>query len=121
MLIKEGLKLMHKLNLKGEIDMTQKIAIIATDGYEDLELHYPRIRLHEAGYDTDLIGIEERVIKGKHGYPIKTDLSIKDAKADDYEGLVLPGGAENPDHLRRHEEVLDFVRKINNEKMQKNH
>ncbi|MFX0106556.1 MAG: peptidase, partial [Candidatus Hodarchaeota archaeon] len=38
---------------------------MATDGYEDLELHYPRIRLNEAGYETELISLHKREIKGK--------------------------------------------------------
>ena len=40
--------------------MVEKIAILATDGYEDLELHYPRIRLKEAGFETELISLEKR-------------------------------------------------------------
>ncbi|TFF85325.1 MAG: type 1 glutamine amidotransferase [Promethearchaeota archaeon] len=96
--------------------MSKKVAIIATDGYEDLELHYPRIRLMEARYEVDLVGLSEEIIKGKHGYPIKPDLSINDADPDNYIGLVLPGGASNPDHLRRYDSVLEFVKKINESK-----
>lgn len=96
--------------------MVKTVAIIATNGYEDLELHYPRIRLKEAGYEVELIGLSEETIKGKHGYPIKPDLSIKDANPDDYMGLILPGGASNPDHLRRYDSVLEFVKKINESK-----
>ncbi|TXT62999.1 MAG: Deglycase PfpI [Promethearchaeota archaeon] len=93
----------------------KKIAILATDGYEDLELHYPRIRLHEAGYETHLISLSTEIIKGKHGYPIKPDLAIKDANPEEYSGVILPGGSRNPDHLRRYSSILDFVRKIDDE------
>lgn len=94
----------------------KKLAILATDGYEDLELHYPRIRLKEAGYDTDLISLSKDVIKGKHGYPIKPDLSIEEANPGDYIGVILPGGSKNPDHLRRYSSILDFVKKIDEDK-----
>ncbi|TKJ22076.1 MAG: protease [Promethearchaeota archaeon Loki_b32] len=90
-----------------------KIAIIATDGYEDLELHYPRIRLNEAGYETELISLHRREIKGKHGYPIKPDKLIKEVNPNDYNGVIIPGGTKNPDYLRRDKDILDFVSKIN--------
>jgi len=81
--------------------------------YEDLELHYPRIRLNEAGYETELISLHRREIKGKHGYPIKPDKLIREANHNDYDGVIIPGGTKNPDYLRRDKEVLDFVAKIN--------
>jgi protease I len=96
--------------------MNQKkktIAILATDGYEDLELHYPRIRLIEAGYETELISLHRREIIGKHGYPIKPDKLIRDANPEDYNGVIVPGGTKNPDYLRRDKDVLNFVSKIN--------
>ena len=93
--------------------MVKKIAILATDGYEDLELHYPRIRLNEAGYETELISLHRREIKGKHGYPIKPDKLIREANPNDYDGVIILGGTKNPDYLRRDKDVLDFVAKIN--------
>jgi protease I len=98
-----------------KIAMSKKLAIIATNGYEDLELHYPRIRLHEAGYDTELISLNYDTIHGKYGYPISPDLTINEANPDDYIGLVLPGGSSNPDHLRRYQKVLDFIKSINDQ------
>ncbi|UCC19679.1 MAG: type 1 glutamine amidotransferase [Promethearchaeota archaeon] len=95
--------------------MVKKIAILATDGYEDLELHYPRIRLNEAGYETELISLHRREIIGKHGYPIKPDKLIREVNPTDYDGVIIPGGTKNPDYLRREKEVLDFVAKINQE------
>ncbi|MFX1501782.1 MAG: type 1 glutamine amidotransferase domain-containing protein [Promethearchaeota archaeon] len=94
--------------------MGRKIAILATDGYEDLELHYPRIRLNEAGYETELISLHRREIKGKHGYPIKPDKLIREANPNDYDGVIIPGGTKNPDYLRRDKDVLGFVANINN-------
>ncbi|MHA1489676.1 MAG: type 1 glutamine amidotransferase domain-containing protein [Promethearchaeota archaeon] len=93
--------------------MVEKIAILATDGYEDLELHYPRIRLKEAGFETELISLQKREIKGKHGYPIIPNRTINEANPDDYNGVIIPGGTKNPDYLRRNKKILDFVAKIN--------
>ena len=93
--------------------MIKKIAILATDGYEDLELHYPRIRLIEAGYNVELISLTKREIKGKWGYPIMPHKKIDDVNPDDYDGVIVPGGTKNPDYLRRNKKVLDFIAKIN--------
>ncbi|MFX1327188.1 MAG: type 1 glutamine amidotransferase domain-containing protein [Promethearchaeota archaeon] len=93
--------------------MAKKIAILATDGYEDLELHYPRLRLNEAGYETELISLHRREIIGKHGYPIKPDKLIKDVNPNDYDGVIIPGGTKNPDYLRREKDILNFVANIN--------
>lgn len=92
--------------------MTKTIAFLATDGYEDLELHYPRIRLIEAGYHTELISLHRREIKGKFGYPIKPNKLIREANPNDYDGVIIPGGTKNPDYLRRDKDILNFVAKI---------
>ena len=86
---------------------------MATDGYEDLELHYPRIRLNEAGHKTEIISLYRREIKGKHGYPIRPEKLIKEVNPNDYDGVIIPGGTRNPDYLRRNKDVLDFIYKIN--------
>ena len=93
--------------------MTKKIAFLATDGYEDLELHYPRIRLIEAGYETELLSLHRREIKGKYGYPIKPDKLIREVNPNDYDGVIIPGGTKNPDYLRRDKDMLNFVAEIN--------
>ncbi len=93
--------------------MVKKIAFLATDGYEDLELHYPRIRLIEAGYETELISLSKNEIKGKWGYPTRPNISIHEANPDNYDGVIVPGGTKNPDYLRRYKKVLDFVSYIN--------
>jgi protease I len=92
--------------------MLKKIAILAANGYEDLELHYPRIRLNEAGFETDVISLQKTVIKGKNGYPIMADLGINNANPENYNGVIVPGGTLNPDYLRRNQKVLDFVKAI---------
>ena len=93
--------------------MTKKIAFLATDGYEDLELHYPRIRLIEAGYDVELISLTKREIKGKWGYPFMPNKKIDEVNPEDYDGVIVPGGTKNPDYLRRNKKILEFVSQIN--------
>ena len=93
--------------------MSKKISLLATDGYEDLELHYPRLRLLEAGHKTEVIGLSKKKIKGKWGYPFIPDLSIENANSDDYDGVIIPGGTKNPDYLRRSKDILQFVHQMN--------
>jgi len=89
----------------------KKVAILVEDSYEDLELWYPYYRLLEEGADVKLIGPEAKVYKSKHGYPAGADLSAGEVKADDFQGIVVPGGYA-PDRLRRYPKILDLVRGI---------
>lgn len=87
-----------------------KVAILVEKIYEDLELQYPKHRLREAGHIVDVIGPKEgETYVGKHGYPQKAELSAKDAKAKDYDLVIIPGGS-SPDHMRRSEHMVAFVR-----------
>ncbi len=96
--------------------MNRKIAILATNGFEDAELLYPKYRLMEAGYKVELLSLSLDEIKGKYGYPLKPDKTIKEADSEEYLGTIIPGGTKNPDYLRRFKEVLDFVVRINEKK-----
>ena len=58
-----------------------------------------------------LIGPEVKVYMSKHGYPATAELSAREAKADDFQGIVVPGGYA-PDKLRRYPKILDLVREI---------
>ena len=80
------------------------------DIYEDLELWYPRLRLIEAGAEVVVAGpVAGETYAGKHGYPCVSDAAIGDMSADDFDGLVVPGGFM-PDKLRRDPAVLEIVR-----------
>jgi len=89
----------------------KKIAILVEDSYEDLELWYPYYRLLEEGAEVKLIGPKVKTYMSKHGYPAKADYSADEVKADDFQGIVIPGGYA-PDKLRRYPKILDLVRGI---------
>ena len=89
-----------------------KIAIIATDGFEEAELLYPFYRLKEAGHESVIISLGRRPIRGKFGYEIKPTFRIDEVNANDYDGVIIPGGTKNPDHLRRNKDILNFVHTI---------
>ena len=90
----------------------KKIAVLAEDQYEDMELWYPFYRLKEAGAEVTVIGPQGGVeYKSKHGYPVKTDAAAADVDPAQFDAVVIPGGYA-PDRLRRYRSVLDLVAKI---------
>jgi deglycase len=86
------------------------IAFLATDGVEDSELTEPWKAVTAAGAETELISIKEGHIEGKKGTTFHVDKLVRDIDANDYDGLVLPGGVANPDKLRMDEDAVQFVR-----------
>jgi len=98
-------------NLKGK-----KIAIVATDGFEQSELMDPRKTLEDAGATTEVIAPKAGEIKGwktkDWGESVKVDKTLENANPNDYDALVLPGGVMNPDHLRMDPQALNFVRQF---------
>lgn len=95
------------------MELTDKKALILVEQqYNDYELWYPYYRLLEAGAEVSLLGPEAgQVYSGKEGTKAKTDLSMHEAQAKDYQVLVIPGGYA-PDHLRRHAELVQLVRSM---------
>jgi len=87
----------------------KKVAILVEDYYQVLEVWYPYLRLREEGIRTVLVGTGKKEYKSKEGYPAQEELSIKKAKAEDFDALVIPGGYA-PDILRRYEEINKFVK-----------
>jgi len=63
-----------------------------------------------------LISLSKEKIRGKNGYPLTPDLKIDEVNPQDYFGVVIPGGTNNPDYLRRNQKVLDFIAKIDEQK-----
>jgi len=91
------------------------VCILAENEYEDLELWYPLLRLKEEGARVTIAGPGRQTYNSKHGYPVKTDLAINEAKTSDFDAVVIPGGSA-PDRMRRHPPMVDFVREMNSQK-----
>lgn len=88
----------------------KRILSFVDDIYEDLELWYPKLRMIEAGAEFVVAGPEAgKVYRGKHGYPGSSDAAIGAVHANDFDGLLCPGGFM-PDKLRRDAQVLQIVR-----------
>ena len=82
----------------------KKIAFLATDGYEEDELNKPWQAIKAAGAEVELISLKKEDIQGEKGGNkagmFTVDKLVSESFADDYDGLVLPGGLGNPDKLR---------------------
>ena len=93
-----------------------KVAILATDGFEQVELLEPRKALKEAGAVTQVVSPKQGKIKGwnmkEWGQEVPVDMTLDAANPDDFDALLLPGGVMNPDHLRMDEQAVDFVREF---------
>jgi len=87
----------------------RSVLILVEQAYEDLELWYPKIRLDEEGFRVVVAGPERVRYAGKHGYPCLPDATLDQVRAEDFDGLVIPGGWA-PDRLRRLPAVLELVR-----------
>ena len=92
----------------------QRIAILAADGVERVELEQPRGALHGAGAQTELLSIHDREIQARQmdlepAATFQVDKLVSDATVDEYDALLLPGGAVNPDKLRMNEDAVAFV------------
>jgi protease I len=92
----------------------KKIAFLATDGVEQVEYTEPRKAVEQAGATADLVSLKPGQIQGFNhldkGDTFPVDRAVRDASADDYDGLVLPGGVANPDVLRTDKDAVRFVR-----------
>jgi deglycase len=92
----------------------KKVAILAADMFERVELEEPQKALEDAGADVEIVSIHDGEIKGfDHFDPanaVKVDRTVEEASPDDYDALMVPGGVGNPDQLRGDENAVDFVR-----------
>jgi protease I len=92
----------------------KKVAFLATDGVEQVELTEPWKTVKDEGGTPELISLESGEIQGfdhlDKGDTFKVDKAVTDADMDDYDGLVLPGGVANPDFLRTNEDAVRFTR-----------
>lgn len=93
----------------------KRIAFLAADGVEKVELEQPRAALEEAGGETTLLSLKSDDIQARNHdlepagtFPV--DRKVSDASVDDFDALVLPGGTVNPDKLRLDDSAVGFVR-----------
>jgi protease I len=91
-----------------------KVAILATDGFEQSELTEPRKALEEAGATTEVVSPKEGKLRGwnhtEWGREVEVDRALQSADPKSYDALVLPGGVMNPDHLRTNQRAVAFVK-----------
>ncbi len=89
--------------------MAALAVVLAENVYENLELHYPRLRLQEAGFDVKVAAPEKaKTYSSKEGYPVVSDCAFGDIDARQVKVLVVPGGFA-PDKLRRYRACTDLV------------
>ena len=92
----------------------RRVAILAADGVEQVELERPRDAVREAGATVELVSLDTGEIQAMNGdidkgdrFPV--DRKVADVSPDDFDALVLPGGTMNPDHLRTDQAAVRFV------------
>jgi protease I len=94
----------------------KKVAILAADMFERVELEEPRKALEDAGADVEVVSIHDGEIKGfDHFDPANTvevDHTVEQASPEDYDALLIPGGVGNPDQLRGDENAVSFVQQF---------
>jgi protease I len=95
----------------------KKIAVLAADGFEKVELVAPVAALKEAGAEVVIVSLHAGRIRGMEVHQpadlVQVDKTVHDARADDYDGLLIPGGYISPDLLRQSAQARDFVRDLN--------
>jgi protease I len=90
----------------------KRIAVLAEDLYQDLELWYPVLRMREAGAEVVIVGTgSAETYTGKYGYPVTVDTSADKVPSADFDGLIVPGGYA-PDRLRRYPAVNSLAREM---------
>ena len=92
----------------------KRVAILVTDGFEEVELTKPREALDQAGAKTQIVSPKDGKVKGwrltEWGDEVPVDVPLAQAKADQFDALLLPGGVINPDKLRMQPEAVAFVK-----------
>ena len=95
----------------------KRIAVLAADGFEKVELETPVAALKEAGAQVVIVSLHSGRIRGMEVHQpadlVQVDQTVHDARADDYDGLLIPGGYISPDLLRQSSQARDFVRDLN--------
>ena len=92
----------------------KKVAILVADGFEQVEMTKPREALDEAGAETKIVSLKAGKIQGMNhtdkGDKFDVDIAVKEARPNDFDALMIPGGLFNPDALRSDQGALEFAR-----------
>jgi protease I len=92
----------------------KKVAILVADGFEQVEMTKPREALEDAGAETKIVSPKSGQIQGMHhadkGEKFDVDLTLNEARPEEFDALMIPGGLMNPDQLRSTPEALEFTR-----------
>jgi protease I len=92
----------------------KKVAILVTDGFEQVEMTKPREALDEAGAETKIVSLKPGKIQGMHhadkSDKFDVDLTLNEARPEEFDALLIPGGLMNPDALRSNDDALEFTR-----------
>lgn len=86
-----------------------KALIISADNFEDTELLVPYYRLKEDGIHVDVASIKKGTIRGKHGYEVEVDKTLREVDPNDYDILILPGG-KAPESIRKEKDALEIAK-----------
>lgn len=94
----------------------RKLAILAADGFEQVELTSPKEAIEAAGGETQIVSLKKGYIQAnkhrEHGDRFQVDLSLDEANATEFDALLIPGGLFSPDTLRTNDQAKDFVSKF---------
>ena len=94
----------------------KKVAILAADMFEKVELEEPRKALEDAGADVEVVSIHDGDIQGFYHFDpadtVPVDHTVDEVSPDDYDALLIPGGVGNPDQLRGDENAVSFVQEF---------
>src|SRR2546421_13021254 len=89
-----------------------RIAVLIENTYQDLEFWYPTLRLRAAGAEVQVVGeAAGKAYTGSHGYPAQAEVGAKDIRAEDFDGVVIPGGYA-PDKMRRNPAMVGLVKNL---------
>jgi len=101
--------------MAGKLD-GKKVAILVADGFEQVEMTKPREALDDAGAETKIVSLKSGQVQGMNhmekGDRFDVDLTLDDARPEEFDALMIPGGLYNPDALRLNEDALDFARQF---------
>lgn len=101
-----------------QVTQEKKVAILTESGFEQSELTSPKQALEQAGYQVDIVSPQKNTVvgwnDGNWGIELPVDKRVSEVTADEYIGLVLPGGVLNPDKLRMDADAIELIREFHN-------